>query len=594
MRVAFYTLGCKVNQYETQAVAEEFVRRGYVVVDETEEADVYVVNSCSVTRTADSKSRNYLRRMKRRNPGAVAVLMGCYPQVSPAETSGLAEADIILGTENKMSVPDLVQSFLEEHSRIDRFSGEDVKIGPSGCAVLESRYQDLGTVQSMLGSRRALIKVQDGCNRFCSYCIIPHARGNIRSRSPKSIEKEARALVASGCREIVLTGINTALYGAEPGFVNDMDWSAEELESIKGIEIVVRLLNDIPGDFRVRLSSLEPTVVDSNYLTGLLKYGKLAHHAHLSAQSGSDRVIASMNRHYTVGDYLEMVRILREFDPLYGVTTDIIVGFPGETEEEFEESLELVGKADFLKVHGFPYSDRPGTKATAMSAKLGNAAKKDRNARLAAVADEESLRFREAMIGTVQRVLPEEPVKADKYDVQISGQEVLWRGHASNYTEVYFTAPAEKDMTADFVDVIIEKILEDGVLGVIAREDQPLPDRKETQMFDCIFCKIAAGDIPSNKAYEDDRILAFYDLDPQAPVHVLIIPKKHIDSLGAAADEDEELLGYILIKARDIAAQLGLENGFRVVINTGEDGGQTVRHLHVHLLGKRSMTWPPG
>lgn len=460
MKAAFYTLGCKVNQYETEAVAQEFVRHGCLLVQEDEDADVYVVNSCSVTREADRKSRQYLRRMKRRNPNAVTVLMGCYPQTCPDETDALAEADIVIGTENKLSVVELVEQFLKERKRLDLLTETDsggVRIrpaGPSGCPVQETEYNDIGTVKSMLGSKRALIKIQEGCNRFCSYCIIPHARGPIRSRSPKSIEKEALELLKSGCREIVLAGINTALYGLENGFKNDMEWSSEDLENVRGIEIVVKLLNDLPGDFRIRLNSLEPTVVDRDYLASLLKYEKLAHHAHISVQSGSDSVIASMNRHYSRADYLQMVRTLKAFDKDYGITTDIIAGFPGETEKDFEESLTLVDECGFLHVHAFPYSERPGTPAASMPGKVPVNIRRERVSRLIEKGEAASLRFREGLTGTVQRVLPEE----------FCG-DGLWRGRASNYTNVWFAAPAEPDLTSTFVDVTIEKTYNDGVFG---------------------------------------------------------------------------------------------------------------------------------
>ena len=579
MKAAFYTLGCKVNQYESQAVAQEFLRHGCLLVSEDEEADVYVVNSCSVTREADRKSRQYLRRMKRRNPQAVTVLMGCYPQTCPQETDGLAEADIIIGTENKLSVFGLVEEFLKNRQRVDLLTEKNADgsprrpAGPSGCPVLETEYNDAGTVISMLGSRRALIKIQEGCNRFCSYCIIPHARGPIRSRSPKSIEKEALELIKNGCREIVLAGINTALYGLENGFKNDLEWPAAVKENVRGIEIVVKLLNNLPGDFRIRLNSLEPTVVDRDYLAGLLKYDKLAHHAHISVQSGSDRVIASMNRHYTRADYLQMVRTLKAFDKDYGITTDIIAGFPGETEEDFSESLSLVDECGFLHVHAFPYSERPGTPAADMGGKVPRKVRKERVAKLIEAGDAASLRFREGLVGTVQRVLPEEYCG-----------DGLWRGRASNYCNVWFEAPAEPDLTDSFIDVTIEKKYEDGVFG----------RRKGEQMSDCIFCKLANGEIPTNMVYEDDKIAAFRDLEPQAPEHVLIVPKKHIQSLDHTAPEDAELLAHIMLKIKEVAAILGLENGYRVVINTGADGGQTVPHLHVHLLGKRAMAWPPG
>ena len=472
MKAAFYTLGCKVNQYETQAVAQEFLRHGYIVVDEDEKADVYVVNTCSVTRMADRKSRQYMRRMKKKNPDAVVVLMGCYPQTNPGETAELAEADVIMGTENKLSAVELAEQFLKDKKRINKLLESKVPAGPSGCPVTERQFAEMGDAKCMLGSRRALIKVQDGCNRFCSYCIIPHARGPIRSRSPLSIKKEAISLIESGCREIILTGINTALYGAEKGFKNDFEGTSPDWDGVKGIEVAVKAINDIPGDFRIRLSSLEPTVVDSNYLTGLLKYEKLAHHAHLSAQSGSDKVIASMNRHYTSADYLDMVRLLKEFDPLYGITTDIIAGFPGETDEDFEQSLDLVEKAGFLKVHAFPYSDRPGTVASSMKTHVSPQVKKERAAKLAEAAEKQSEIFRKKLIGTVQRVLPEEPV----LDASAATGEVIWRGHASNYTEVYFAAPAGKDMTEDFADVIIEELFEEGVSGRLA--DPTASDRK--------------------------------------------------------------------------------------------------------------------
>ena len=247
---------------------------------------------------------------------------------------------------------------------------------------------------------------------------------------------------------------------------------------------MVKLLNDLPGDFRIRLNSLEPTVVDSNYLTGLLKYDKLAHHAHLSAQSGSDAVIKAMNRHYTSADYMDMVRILKEFDPYYGITTDIIAGFPGETDEDFEKSLELINNAGFLHVHAFPYSVRPGTPASKME-QVPAAVKKERSTALAKAAEEASLRFREGLIGTVQRVLPEEPAESNAQGLfdepgipfhpeRSEGsykQSVLWRGHASNFADVYFEAPSGKDMTSDFVDVIIVSVHKDGVLGEIIADN---------------------------------------------------------------------------------------------------------------------------
>ncbi len=455
--VAFYTLGCKVNQYETQAMAEAFRARGYSVLSEEERADVYVVNSCSVTALADRKSRQYARRMKRRNPEAVVVMAGCYPQTGIEAVEEMPEVDIILGTTQKSRVVDIVEAFAAERPAD---GGAAAAARPSyvedlwqGTAAPESAgygpraYESDGIVTGIDDKTRALIKIQTGCNRFCSYCVIPYARGPVVSRSAAEVKKEAERLVSAGYREIVLTGINTALYGAEKGFTDDLDTGA------KGIEIVVRALEDIPGDFRVRLNSLEPTVVDAEYVKRLFPYERLCHHAHLSVQSGSDSVIKAMNRHYTRAQYLEIVDALRGFDPDYGITTDIIVGFPGETEADFEDSLRLVEETDFLKVHCFPYSKRPFTAAAKLPGQISPQVKKERNRRLIELSDKVSEHFRGQLAGSVQRVLAEE---------QGGG---LWKGHASNFCPVYFEAPKNIELSNRFVDIMITEVYSDGVKG---------------------------------------------------------------------------------------------------------------------------------
>ena len=450
MKVAFYTLGCKVNQYETQAVAESFKRSGFELVTDAKNvddandvfADVYVVNTCSVTNMADRKSRQYVRKAKKLNPNAVVVMMGCYPQTNPKDVVKVAEADIILGTTEKQKAVELVKQFLGDKKRINLLEGEipaskkrEGSYGMPACPVNEQEYHELGEVTGIESRTRALIKIQDGCNRFCSYCVIPYARGPVRSRPLENIVKEAKSLISKGYKELVLTGINTALYGTENGFKNDLN----EL---------IGALNDIPGEFRIRLGSLEPTVVDKNYIKDLLKYEKLAHHVHLAAQSGSDKVIASMNRHYSSDDYLEMVKVLKDFDPYYGITTDIIVGFPGESEEDFEKSLELVQKVGFIHVHGFPYSQRLYTPAAEME-QVDPEIKKLRNAVLAKAAENESLKFMISLKGTTQRVLMEE--KDGPY----------WKGHASNYVMVYSEGDYKHN---EFYDIIIDKPFKDGVI----------------------------------------------------------------------------------------------------------------------------------
>lgn len=449
--VAFYTLGCKVNQYETQAMAEAFKANGYTVLSEEERADVYVVNSCSVTALADRKSRQYVRRMKRQNPDAVVVMAGCYPQTDYKAVSEMPEVDIILGTTQKSRVVELVEGYRgERESHVEDLWKGTAAPGSAGSGPRS--YESDGSVSGIDDKTRAMIKIQTGCNRFCSYCVIPYARGPVVSRSAAEIKNEAEKLVSAGYKEIILTGINTALYGAENGFTDDLNTGAS------GIEIVVRALEDIPGDFRVRLNSLEPTVVDARYVKRLFAYERLCHHVHLSVQSGSDRVIAAMNRHYTRSQYLEIVDALRGFDPLYGITTDIIVGFPGESQADFEDSLRLVEEADFLKVHAFPYSKRPFTKAAQMEGQVAPQVKKERNHRLIELSDEVSARFRAKMAGSVQRVLAEE----------LSGQ--YWKGHASNFCPVYFSADKNIDLSGRFVDIIIDDVYKDGVKGRIAKE----------------------------------------------------------------------------------------------------------------------------
>lgn len=406
-KVAFYTLGCRVNQYESHRLAEEFKAAGFNVVSENEAADIYIVNTCTVTSLADRKSRQYIRRAKRLNPEAKLVVMGCYSETNPKALEKLPEIDYLLGTNDKDRVFEVLG--LDRPEKCE-FSGFDP----------ESRT-------------RALIQIQSGCNRFCSYCVIPYARNRISCKPVPEIVDEAKTQIKRGYKEIVLTGINTALYEG-------------------GIEPVIKALNELEGDFRIRLSSLEPTVVNAEYVKKLLQYERLCHHFHLSAQSGSNNVIANMNRRYTVEDYLDIVKVCRSFDPLFGLTTDIIAGFPGETEEDFRQSLKLIEEAEFLHVHAFPYSKRPFTKAADFEDQIDPAVKKERNRALIELGDKVSQNFRNKMIGTVQRVLIEEK-KGD-----------LYRGHASNFCEVFFES-GENDIINTYIDIRVEKLHKDGVYG---------------------------------------------------------------------------------------------------------------------------------
>ena len=280
MKVAFHTLGCKVNQYETEAMMKEFRQQGYEIVDERDFADVYIINTCTVTAVADKKSRQYIRRMKNVNPESVVAVTGCYAQIKPEEVAAVEGVDIVAGTNEKSHMTEYIARFIKEHVPQVHIKGYDEL----------DVYEETGTVASTENRTRAYIKIQEGCNRFCSYCVIPYARGKVRSRALDEIVREARELVDAGYKELVLTGINTALY--------DMENERDAGEDVYGVEKVIAALEEIDGDFRIRLSSLEPAVVNAEYVSRLLKYNKLCHHMHLSAQSGSDSVLEAMNRPY--------------------------------------------------------------------------------------------------------------------------------------------------------------------------------------------------------------------------------------------------------------------------------------------------------
>lgn len=430
-KAAFHTLGCKVNQYETEAMKKIFRENGYEIVGEHEFADVYVINTCTVTAVADRKSRQYIRRMKKVNPESIVAVTGCYVQINPREVKAIDGVDIVAGTG-------------EKHRIIDYING----IASPERGNLES-FVEMGPVASTDSRTRAYIKIQDGCNRFCSYCVIPYARGPVRSRPLDNILAEAEQLISSGCKELVLTGINTALYG--------MENNPEEF----GLEPVIEAINGLPGDFRIRLSSLEPAVVNSEYVKKLFRFDKLCRHLHMSAQSGSDRVLAAMNRPYNRQGYMELVKTLCAFDPCYGISTDIIVGFPGETEKDFEDSCKLAAHCGFCKTHIFKYSKRPETKAATMPDQISPHVKADRSDRLQRIASEASKAFfkmnlEEARRGRTQQVLLEEVTKDGRF---ISG-------YTGNYIRTYIPYD-DKYQLNSFVQVRLEDLFRDGMTGEV-------------------------------------------------------------------------------------------------------------------------------
>lgn len=429
MKIAFHTLGCKVNQYETEAMTEQFAAAGHRIVGEEDFADAYIINTCTVTNLADRKSRQYIRKMKRVNPEAIIAVTGCYAQVSPDEVRGIAGVDIVAGTNEKQNL----LAYLEDFRR-----GEDAP----ACHIRDyaqlNDYISSGMITSMASRTRAYIKIQEGCDRFCSYCIIPFARGKVRSRQMDEILTEAAGLLEKGFKELILTGINTALYGRDLGY--------------DGIEPLIRRLNDLDGDFRIRLSSLEPTVINAEYVRRLLRYEKLCPHLHLSVQSGANHVLALMNRRYNREEYLDIVRVLKDFDPLYGITTDIIAGFPGETEGDFADSLRIIDEVGFCKVHAFKYSPRKGTKAAEM-AQLPGSVKNARSRELMDKAEEDAKRFFARCQGAVRRVLFEEA----------RGDEIT--GYTDNYIKVY--AKGGEQQLNQFYTVKLLEAYQDGMKGEI-------------------------------------------------------------------------------------------------------------------------------
>ena len=383
-KVYFYTLGCRVNQYETDAARELFLSAGYEIIIDPAEADICIVNTCTVTGEADRKSRQHLRGLARLNPDALIVAMGCASEMA----DGAMDADIVLGTRDKKDIVNKVEEYLSARKA---FSHKSEHTRPE--LSKSDIYHDFGTVVSPEGSR-AFLKIQDGCNNFCTYCIIPFARGRVASRSRESIIEEVGKLAASGFHEIIVSGIEVCSYGADRG---------------EGIEAFLGVLQDVAateGIERIRLGSLEPSSLSSGFIEGLGNIRQMCPHFHLSLQSGSDTVLKRMNRKYDTALYLEKVALLRKQFPTMKLTTDIICGFPGETDEEFEETYEFVKTCGIDKVHVFPYSIRKGTRAASMK-QVDGTVKKERTERLRKLSDEQELLFAKAQLGKKHEVLVE-------------------------------------------------------------------------------------------------------------------------------------------------------------------------------------------
>lgn len=406
--VASHALGCKVNQYESEAIGELFVDSGYQLVNIEEKADIYIINTCTVTNFGDKKSRQLIRKVKRRNPAAIVAVVGCYAQTAPKEISLVEGVNLIIGTKDRHKIVELVEDYHLE---------DGVKNYVTG--IMEEREFENLSIQTLANRTRAYLKIQDGCSQFCSYCIIPYARGPIRSRKPEDVLNEVKVLEENGFKEVVLTGIHVASYGKDLKNITLLDM-IKEVHKIEGIQ-------------RIRLSSIEPNVVTEEFAAELSRMPKVCEHFHLSLQSGCDRTLKAMNRKYTIAIYRQAVELLRRYMPNVALTTDIIVGFPQETEEDFEECYAFAKEMKFSKIHVFPYSPKKGTPAAKMSGQLSNEVKGERSKTLIALSDAMAHEFIAAYVGKQLPVLFEQEIA-----------ENIYEGHTTNYIKVH--AFAEEDM----------------------------------------------------------------------------------------------------------------------------------------------------
>ncbi len=390
-KVALHNLGCKVNAYEVEAMQQLLENAGYETVPFEEGADVYVINTCTVTNIADRKSRQMLHKAKKMNPDAIVVATGCYAQADTEKLKEDTAVDLILGNNQKTQIVEALEEYEKEHAK----QVQVIEINHT------KEYEEL-SISSTAEHVRAYIKVQDGCNQFCTYCIIPFARGRVRSRKIEEVLSEVETLAAKGYKEVVLTGIHLSSYG--------VDFPKEERESLLSL---IQAVSRVEGISRIRLGSLEPRIITEEFLEGIVKTGKVCPHFHLSLQSGCNKTLKNMNRRYSAQEYAEKCELIRKFYPAPALTTDVIVGFPQETEEDFEESYEFVKKIHFYETHIFKYSRRHGTKAASMDGQLTEAAKAQRSDRMLELHEIRAREYEEAMIGKKMELLLEEEIEID-------------------------------------------------------------------------------------------------------------------------------------------------------------------------------------
>ena len=433
-RVAFYTLGCKVNQYETEAMAEAFEDAGYIQVSFDETADVYVINTCTVTSLSSRKSRQAIRRARQMNSNAIVAAVGCYPQTAREEVEGLAEVDIVAGTADRLKIPEYAESF-----RTGKLQSGKEKITAVENIMKKHSFEDL-KIERYKDRTRAFLKVQEGCSQFCSYCIIPYARGPIRSRPSEDVIREVQKLVVAGFKEVVLTGIHIASYGKDLGEIRLMD--------------LVRAIHNIDGIERIRIGSIEPTLITEDFAATAAGMEKLCPHYHISLQSGCDETLARMNRRYTTDQYKRAIVLLRERIPDVAVTTDVMVGFPGETNEEFEKTYRFLEEIQFAKMHVFKFSPRKGTPAASLVGQVPSQVKEARSMQVIKLSEHCAQAFHSSFISTEMPVLYEQEVKDSKG---------LYEGLTPNYIRVL--SFGNNSLIGNIVKTRLIKVENESVLG---------------------------------------------------------------------------------------------------------------------------------
>ena len=408
-KAASFALGCKVNQYESEAIAELFAEKGYEIVGIDEEADVYVINTCTVTNFGDKKSRQLIRKVKRQNENAIVAVVGCYAQTAPKELMEIAGVNLVIGTKDRAQIVEMVEQY-------DRANGVENHVSD----IMKERVFEPLSIQKLANRTRAYLKIQDGCSQYCSYCIIPYARGPIRSREPQEVVAEVKRLAENGFKEVVLTGIHVASYGKDR-----RDTSLPE---------ILKQVHEVEGIERIRFSSIEPNVVTEEFAQTMATLPKVCDHFHLSLQSGCDKTLKEMNRKYDTEKYRQAAATLRKYLPKVALTTDIIVGFPGETEEDFRESYAFAEEIGFAKIHVFPYSPKRGTPAAARKDQLLNAVKSERSHTLIQLSDKMAADFLADAVGTDAEVLYER-----------AAGDGIYEGHTTNYMKVH--GRSEVDLT---------------------------------------------------------------------------------------------------------------------------------------------------